>query len=609
MSTEWAAFANANATRSVDGISGEARIVEGAVELHALGRAVKEWYPVVERVATAPLTTYNTATSQSGAAANVPVTAPFDRTYDVFDRMVQQILPDTTVPPTARCATPCSVETVRYEFALLPDYAGGIVMSKVTTTDPLGRAISRWVDVGGAVSATRTRPRRRTTRTRASTRWRHCRAAARCRRAHHRVDLHRRDGDDSLRLRPAGPPRRGRRRRRRRNGTHLRLQGQRHRRPTHLTAGSCNAPFGPSGDLLTVARANGTVASYGYDRDRLIELDYSDDTPTVTYDWGDDGEADNGAGRVIGVVDGAMERTYGYDAAATSIGKRRPRTTPRSASPRATSTRGRPMWAYDSIGRIEFLTYPDGEILEYDYDLGGRPTRLESDAPQHDLYDQYGNAVPRPDVEIMYIAEVRYDQFGEATYLRTGTGVETRYAVRADPTLPRGRSTPTRPPRPSTTGHCRPRDRCSASTTSTTRSATSATSSTGSTTCQRDTKVTDLGPPPVNNVPGPSQAAYTYDGHYRLIGAAANYVDRTELRKFNLQTDFADNGTLVSKRQVTTTTSTTSTTGTPKRGDSGNGKKGNGSRAAPGRRRRNRRASRTPAPAAGRSTRTRRPPT
>ena len=39
---------------NVDGISGETRIVEGAVEYDALGHAIKEWYPTVERIADRP---------------------------------------------------------------------------------------------------------------------------------------------------------------------------------------------------------------------------------------------------------------------------------------------------------------------------------------------------------------------------------------------------------------------------------------------------------------------------------------------------------------------------------------------------------------------------
>ena len=302
---------------------------------------------------------------------------------------------------------------------------------------------------------------------------------------------------------------------------------------------------------MTVGRAVGTVATYGYDRDRLLGVTYSDDTPDVSYEWGDDGEPENGAGRVTRVVDGAMERTYGYDAAGnvareTATEDDAPFGIKKGAVDTWTTS-----WIYDSLGRIDKLTYPDGEVLHHDYDLGGRPSRLESDAPQQDLYDQYGVAVPRSDDHIVYVDQVRYDQFGEPTFRRTGTGVETRYAYE-----------PTR------------RFLAGIDTNSTATVQFDGTTSTARQ-LQRlrydydkvgnvrdvvnrmyesagDTNVKQLGPPTANNVPGPSQQSYTYDGHYRLIGGAATYVDRLVNRQYTYATDYDENGTLVSKRQVTT---------------------------------------------------------
>jgi RHS repeat-associated protein len=545
----------------VEGVAGEARIVEGAVEFDALGRAVKEWYPVVEQVPADPLTKYNTATSESGEAiARVPVTLPIVRSYDVFDRMRTQTLPDL------------SLETVRYEFAVLPQYDGGITMAKVTTTDPLGRAISQWLDVGGAV-------------------FRNEDVAAAASAA----------GGDPLAVLPSGDtlvdqritasittgPKITTRYDYDRLGRLVTVIDAAEAQTAHTydfqdnvtstdtpDGGLVQRTFAPSGQLLTVARAVGTVATYGYDRNRLIEVSYSDDTPDVAYEWGDDGEADNGAGRVIRTVDGAMERTYGYDGAGNV---NRETATEDDApfgividDPKTWTTE----WLYDSLGRVELLTYPDGEELTHDYDLGGRPTQLVSEAPQHDLYDQYGVAVPRSDVEIVYVDEVRYDQFGEATYLRTGTGVETRYEFgptrRFLATIDTDSTAVTQ--YDGTVSTARPLQRLEY-----------AYDDVGNIRdvvnrlydAPTDTKVTDLGPPPVNNVPGPSQHAYTYDGHYRLTGAAATYVDQKELRKYTYESAYQANGNLASLKQVTTTTSTTGNP--PKQGDSGNGKKGNGS--------------------------------
>jgi RHS repeat-associated protein len=236
------------------------------------------------------------------------------------------------------------------------------------------------------------------------------------------------------------------------------------------------------------------------------------------------------------------------------------------------------LWQYDSLGRLAVLTYPDGEALDHDYDLGGRPVHLESQAPQHDLYDQYGNVVPRPDVQIVYVDEIRYDQFGEATFLRTGTGVETRYE--REPTRRFLASIDTDATAAlqydGSFANARPLQRLEYTydAVGNVRDVLNGLYADGT-----ETAITDMGPPPVNNVPGPSQHAFTYDGHYRLTGGLGTYIDQKENRDFSYETDYAANGNLLEKRQVTTTTSTTGNGNGNAGGNngSGNGKKGNGS--------------------------------
>jgi RHS repeat-associated protein len=545
----------------VDGVSGEARIVEGAIEYDALGRAVKEWYPVVEQMATHQLTVYNTSTSESGpATTHVPVTAPIRRTYDVFDRLLLQTLPDG------------SVERVAYDFAVLPQYDGNITMSRVKATDPLGKTVTRWLDVGGAVFRSEEAAAPATNLPGDPLAALPASAALQAARIKASVST------------PAVVPTRFDYDRLGRLITVIDAGGAvtTHTYDFQDNVTSTDTPdgglvertFAPSGQALTVARAVGTLATYEYDRDRLTGVTYNDDTPAVAYEYGDD-PAENTVGRVNRVVDGSMDRTYGYDV----DGNVARETATRAAAPWSNGTAGAPatwetIWRYDSLGRVDLLTYPDGEDLQYDYDLGGRPSSVISQAPQHTLYDQYGVAVPRADVEIVYISAVRYDQFGEATFLRTGTGVETRYTYQPARRFLATVDTDARAAAQydGTTSTARPlqRLRYTYDSVGNVRDATNKLYD-----LPTDTKVTDLGPPPVNNVPGPSQHAYTYDGHYRLIGGTATYVDRTELRQYTYESDYAANGTLVSKRQVTTTTSTTSNK--PGGSTSGNGKKGNGS--------------------------------
>ncbi len=560
----------------VDGVVGEARIVEGAVEFDALGREIKEWYPVVETDTDFTISQYNTWTSELGpATTNVPATQAIVRTFDTYDRLLFQQLPDD------------SVETIEYDFEVLPDpgpvYDAPITMSRTRTTDPLGKLTTRFLDVGGAVFL--------------------------------RVDspiaandpdgaggplaaLPNGDVIDEPRVKAStGTPgditttyeydRLGR------LTAVIDTVGARtehtYDRRNSITstgtpdAGLVQRTFAPSGQLLTLERAVGTVSTYSYDRDRLVGVDYSDATPDVTYEYGNDGAADNGAGRVTRVIDGAMDRTYGYDA----DGNVSRETATQDENPFGISVDPNPKtwettWVYDSLGRIAVLGYPDGEDLGHEYDLGGRPTRLVSQAPQHDLYDQFGNAVPRPDVEIVYIDEVRYDQFGEPTFMRTGTGVETSY--QREPTRRFLASIDTDvtavPQFDGSVPTARPLQRLAYTydAVGNIRDVTNLLYATGS-----EAAIAEVPPPPDNNVPGASHQALTYDGHYRLTGGAGTYIDQKENRDFTYATDYAPNGNLLEKEQVTTTTSTTGNSGgnNGNRGNSGNGKKGNGSVVVP----------------------------
>ncbi|MGH9153744.1 MAG: SpvB/TcaC N-terminal domain-containing protein [Acidimicrobiales bacterium] len=557
----------------VDGVAGEARTVEGAIEYDALGHEVKEWYPVVEKVGAQPLTTYNAATSESGpATTGVPLTKPTVRTFTVLDQLTSRTLPDD------------SVERFAYDFDVLPDpldaYTAPIVMSRVVTTDALGRTSSRWVDVGGAVffrqedalgandpdgtggplAALPTGTTIGDPRITAST------GTPGAIETLHEYD---RLGRLTATVDAAGA-----------RTTHAYDPMDNVTATSTPDSGLVQRTFAPSGQLLTVERARGTVATYAYDRDRMVGVSYSDHTPPVGYQYGDDAAAENGAGRVTSVADGAMTRAYGYDVdgnVARETATRHPDPFGKGVDPDPATWET--AWDYDSLGRVALLVYPDGEALTHDYDLGGRPESLVSQAPQHDLYDQYGIRVPRPDVEITYVGEVRYDQFGQATYLRTGSGVETSYTHDPERRFLAGVTTDSTAAEQydGSTAVARPLQRLEYTYDQVGNARDVVNRLYAEPT---DTTVADLGPAPVNNVPGPSQHAYTYDGHYRLTGGAGTYIDQKERRDFTFEADYAPNGNLLSKRQVTTTTSTTSKGGkttTTTGAGTGNGKKGDGS--------------------------------
>jgi len=64
------------------------------------------------------------------------------------------------------------------------------------------------------------------------------------------------------------------------------------------------------------------------------------------------------------------------------------------------------------MGRMERITYPDGEVLTYTYDKGGQ---IKTATGVHKEFTT------------QYVAEIGYDTFGQRTDMRLGNGTETHY--------------------------------------------------------------------------------------------------------------------------------------------------------------------------------------
>ena len=70
-------------------------------------------------------------------------------------------------------------------------------------------------------------------------------------------------------------------------------------------------------------------------------------------------------------------------------------------------------YLYDTWGRLQQMTYPDGEVLTYAYDSGGLPRAATG--------VKLGVTTP-------YVQRFEYDEFGQHAFLRVGNGAETTYA-------------------------------------------------------------------------------------------------------------------------------------------------------------------------------------
>jgi len=157
----------------------------------------------------------------------------------------------------------------------------------------------------------------------------------------------------------------------------------------------------------SVLRSKLASIKYEYDGlDRIIKIDYpfSED---VEYEYGVPGE--KGAGEVIRKKDETGETMYSYGL--LNEVKVETRTIKRGREFQKPVTA---VFNYeaDYLGRMQSISYPDGEVLTYSYDKGG----------------QLKGVIGKKGIETYrYVDNILYDEHAQRVYIKYGNGVETRY--------------------------------------------------------------------------------------------------------------------------------------------------------------------------------------
>ncbi len=136
---------------------------------------------------------------------------------------------------------------------------------------------------------------------------------------------------------------------------------------------------------------------YHYTAHRLDSVSYDDALSTV-YHYNAYGQPDS-------VYDESGVMCYEYGNMGEVTKETRIYALPLLSQPIALST----LFEYDSWGRILNITYPDNEIVNYDYDLGGQ------------LFRMYNNS------SYTYLDNIIYDCFGAKTSQDYGNGIVTQY--------------------------------------------------------------------------------------------------------------------------------------------------------------------------------------
>jgi RHS repeat-associated protein len=157
-------------------------------------------------------------------------------------------------------------------------------------------------------------------------------------------------------------------------------------------------------------KAQNAKVVYDYDAlNRLKTIGYPNfPANNVTYTYGAPGAADNRAARIALVQDqsGSEERFYGKLGELTREVKTVVGFT--GAPPNTYTTQ----YVHDTLGRLRTLTYPDGEVLTYQYDAGGQVKQATG------LKGPNGYA---------YVKRMEYDKFEQRVFVEAGNGVRSQY--------------------------------------------------------------------------------------------------------------------------------------------------------------------------------------
>ncbi|WP_159074406.1 SpvB/TcaC N-terminal domain-containing protein [Streptomyces dioscori] len=353
--------------------------VSGRTVYDALGRAVKQYYPVTEPKGDAN-TAYNTA---------VDTVRPTTVTYDVMDRPLRTELPDRTVTSLA------------YGFG--KDRSGESRFETVAT-DAKENRTRAYLDVRQQKTAVR-EPGAKAADAPVWTSYGYDALGQLTKVGDDKNNTTKSEYDDFGRRTAVDSP----------------------------DTGRTTTVYDPAGNVIRTITADlakkHKAIEYKYDFNRLEEVKYpvfKDNDVRYTYGGPDAGH--NAVGRVTKIEDaaGVVKREYG------PLGEvvEETRTLPGPLHTTSVFTTG---YRYDSFGRVLSLTYPDGEELAYTYDSGGQVTAATGTKKHYSYdylksldYDKFGQ---RTRVEL-----------GNGTATTYTYGAEDRRLATLDSTLPKGDS-------------------------------------------------------------------------------------------------------------------------------------------------------------------------
>jgi RHS repeat-associated protein len=257
-------------------------------------------------------------------------------------------------------------------------------------------------------------------------------------------------------------------------------------------------------------RAEGRQIGYAYDFNRLKRISYPDfPGNNVTYSYGGPGAADNRAGRISQITDESGTTQRFYDQLGDISREIKTISSATGGAPAAYITQ----YLYDTWGRLQSMTYPDGEVLTYQYDSGGLVRKAVG---------------VKGTFSYQYVNRLEYDKFGERAFVEAGNGVRTSYTY--DPK-----------------NHLMASLKTGKANTAPFQNLAYTYDPAGNILSQTN----NVAIPPASQPGGPTNTTFRYDDLDRLVGATGSYrYESNKQRQYSLSMAYDTIHNLVSKQQT-----------------------------------------------------------
>ena len=177
----------------------------------------------------------------------------------------------------------------------------------------------------------------------------------------------------------------------------------------HPSMGATAYEYDPAGNMIRQTMSNGEFIDYLYDYNRPTEIRYSDRYwNNVRYEYGSATDTiNNNRGRLIKQQDATGVQTFVYGNMGELIENHHTHIVPNSDLFTLHT-----YWQYDSWNRVKEITYPDSEVLTYSYNRGGLLKSVGSNKNgqqtflvkniEYDQYEQRRQVMYGNDVRITY---------------------------------------------------------------------------------------------------------------------------------------------------------------------------------------------------------------